>query len=145
MAALKKAGHIDEQGRWKVFPADPCKCKDEQATFDHLGQVVAAIVECSGLGVKKLTVDYVSMPNTPPICDYVKKDNRPDAFMVFKAKLESKSKSKTTTDDRPAVYWRDICCPAEFKLKNYEEDLKDVSLFVACALQFDVDSQGCRM
>ena len=139
VAALKKAGHIDKKGRWKAFPADPCKCKDESATFNHLGDVVAAIIKCSGLGVKKLTVDYVSMPHTAPICDYVKKDNRPDAFMVFKAK--SKSKSKTTAANGPAVYWRDICCLAEFKLKDNEKDLKDVGVSIVSALQFYVDSQ----
>ena len=121
VSALQKAGHITQNGLWKAFGKSPSSFTDEPATFNRLGDVVAAIIECSGLGVDTLTVDYVSRPHTAPLCDYVKKDNRPDAFMVFR------TETRDATVGRRHVYWREICCPAEFKLKNDQKNLADVS------------------
>lgn len=117
--SLEERGDIQGK-RWKAFPNDPCDCKNEPLTFNGLGDVLKAIIESAGLDESALVVEYLSKPSMTPLCDYVRKDHRPDAFMLVR-----QASNPWPTDAHP--YWRDICCPAEFKLKNRAGDLTDVS------------------
>lgn len=133
VAALKDSGHITASGRWKVFPDDPKSCKGEAETFDHLGQVVKAMLKKSGMKNKRTTVTYTSKPYHIPRCDYVNKESKPDAFLVFRKRVPTKQAdgSRCKGDQ-----WRDICCPAEFKLNDGNDELADVSdstLLQTCA------------
>lgn len=127
VAALKEAGGIKDS-RWAAFPKDPRDYKDnkkveenEAAVFTAMGDVVAAIIRHSGVHDKVTTVEYASTPYCTPICDYVKKNSKPDAFMLFRTRLPP-------DDGEQRVYWRDLCCIAEFKLGDTAKDMRDVSL-----------------
>lgn len=118
---LKKSREIDAGGRWAAFPIDPRDDGQhhEPEVFDKLGRVIAAIIKHSGAPKNKLKVEYLSNPNSTPLCDFVVKDSKPDAHLVLKNKL--------TTRKDGRCYWRDICTPGKFKKDYKDGDLRDVS------------------
>ena len=124
VAALKASGDITSSNRWKAFPQDPKLCKKEAETFNQLGEVVTAMMKKSGINAESATVKYTSKPYNTPHCDYVTKDSKPDAFMLLRKRVPTQLANGKT---RKGEHWRDICCPAEFKLNDSDDDLADVS------------------
>ena len=141
VASLRCSGDITTSNRWKAFPTDPRLCEDEAATFQRLEEVVEAISKKSGLDSNRLTVKYEGKTNDNPHCGYVHGNNKPDAFMVFCSRVPTEQEDGSA---HRSYHWRDICCPAEFRLDDRDEDLADVSDLAALHLTCADCLLGCE-
>lgn len=76
---LKHSGDIDAEGRWRAFHVDPRKdSRHESEVFMSLCPVTPAFASHVNPSADALAVMYESRPHHIPICDYNKRESKPD-------------------------------------------------------------------
>ena len=107
-------------GRWSPFDKDP---KDQQQhedvvflpITDIFNKVVDAIVVNSELTTPSIVVQFLNHPDKPPTSSARQNKPRPDSYLVLKERQGKES-------------WADIVLSCEYKRKDKEVDLYDVSI-----------------
>lgn len=109
---LERQRHIRD-GRWSAFSSDPhtylsrtssCSAnyndelekENENKVFGRLHEVVTAIQECV-TAQKRTTTEYMSAPDSTPVCSFDEKAGRPDEIPRYDIKVRVPVKSKRTT------------------------------------------------
>lgn len=109
-------------GRWRSFDKDP---KDQQELEDVVfspmtdifNKVVDAIIANSELKSASMMVEFLHQPNKSPVSSATHNQTRPDGYLVLKNRLLTRD-----------VSWADILLPCEYKRKDNNSDLYDVSI-----------------
>jgi hypothetical protein len=119
-------GILTASDGWTTFKKKP---KDqigkEDAIFkpvsDIFSKVVAAVIKnsTSNLNAKNCSVDFLQNPTMSPKSADRHNASRPDGYMLVKDRLQGET-----------VSWSDVVLSCEYKRKEGDEDLDDVTMYL---------------
>jgi RecB family endonuclease NucS len=123
MKSLKSSSILTALDRWTVFDKSP-KDQDcpEDAAFkpipDLFKKVVDAIILNSQTKLTKedCSIDFLQNPNRAPTSAERYNASRPDGYMLVNDRLSAE-----------VVSWSDVVLSCEYKRKDGDEELDDVS------------------
>ena len=109
-------------GRWSAFEKDPKDDqKDRNAIFlpiaDIFNKVVDAIIVNSELATDSILVQFLHKPAKPRVSRTEKNATEPHACLMLKQRLQE-----------DVVSWADVLLPCQYKRKDREDELYNVSI-----------------